>query len=105
MNLESKNQSDPRRIEDAYPLSPMQQGMLFESLVAPGSGVYVEQLLCDLDEAVNKAALRQAWMAVIGRHAVLRANFRWADRDEPQQGKRTGAGSQRLSRKHDWPSS
>jgi amino acid adenylation domain-containing protein len=83
--MANKNQSDPRRIEDAYPLSPMQQGMLFQSLVSPGSGVYVEQLLCNLDEVVDEAALRRAWTAVIGRHAVLRTNFRWADRDEPQQ--------------------
>jgi amino acid adenylation domain-containing protein len=85
MNMESKNQSDPRWIEDPYPLSPMQQGMLFQSLLAPGSGVYIEQLLCDLDEVVDEAALRQAWVIVIGRHAALRTNFRWADRDEPQQ--------------------
>ena len=84
MNMASKNQSSTRRIEDAYPLSPMQQGMLFQSL-AQGSGVYIEQLLCDLDEVVDEVALRQAWVTVIGRHPVLRTNFRWADRDEPQQ--------------------
>jgi amino acid adenylation domain-containing protein len=85
MNVGSKNQSDARGIEDAYLLSPMQQGMVFQSLLAPGSGVYIEQLLCDLDEVVDEAALRQAWVTVIGRHPVLRTNFRWADRDEPQQ--------------------
>jgi amino acid adenylation domain-containing protein len=83
--MASKNQNDARRIEAAYPLSPMQQGMLFQSLLAPGSGVYVEQLLCDLEELVDEAALRQAWATVIGRHPVLRTNFRWADRDEAQQ--------------------
>src|SRR5258708_4394257 len=84
-NHGKQDQSDRRRIEAAYPLSPMQQGMLFQSLLAPGSGVYIEQLLCDLDEVVDEAALRQAWVTVIGRHPVLRTNFRWADRDEPQQ--------------------
>jgi Condensation domain/AMP-binding enzyme len=85
MNMASKNQNDARRIEDAYPLSPMQQGMLFQSLLAPGSGAYIEQLLCYLDEVVDDAALRQAWVTVIRRYPVLRTNFRWADRDEPQQ--------------------
>ena len=31
-------------IQDIYPLSSMQQGMLFHSIYAPDSGVYVEQL-------------------------------------------------------------
>jgi amino acid adenylation domain-containing protein len=72
-------------IASVYPLSPTQQGMLFHSLLAQGSGVYIEQLLCDLFEMVDEAALRQAWLTVIRRHAVLRTSFRWADLDEPQQ--------------------
>lgn len=72
-------------IEDAYPLSPMQSGILFHSLVAERSGVYVEQLLCDLDEEVDEDALQRAWQTVIGRHPILRTDFRWADLTEPQQ--------------------
>jgi aryl carrier-like protein len=30
--------------EDVYPLSPLQQGLLFHSLYAPASGVYIEQM-------------------------------------------------------------
>ncbi|NPC53995.1 hypothetical protein HPC50_44020, partial [Corallococcus exiguus] len=30
-------------VEDVYPLSPLQQGLLFHSLLEGGSGVYVEQ--------------------------------------------------------------
>ena len=37
-----------RNIEDIYPLSPMQQGMLFHSLYEPQSGVYLEQMVCTL---------------------------------------------------------
>ena len=32
-----------QNIEAIYPLSPMQQGMLFHSLVTPETGVYMEQ--------------------------------------------------------------
>ncbi|MBV8744416.1 MAG: non-ribosomal peptide synthetase, partial [Xanthobacteraceae bacterium] len=73
------------KIEDVYPLSPMQRGMLFQTLLAPGSGVYVEQLLCNLNEVIDEVALRQAWVAVVDRHPVLRTNFRWADHDDAQQ--------------------
>jgi hypothetical protein len=72
-------------IEDVYPLSPLQQGMLFHSLLVQGTGVYIEQLLCDLQEVLDEPALRQAWKIVIARHPVLRTEFRWVDLDEPQQ--------------------
>ena len=30
-------------IEDIYPLSPMQKGMLFHTLLTPDTGIYFEQ--------------------------------------------------------------
>ncbi|MEO5728349.1 MAG: condensation domain-containing protein, partial [Byssovorax sp.] len=42
-----------RGVEDLYRLSPMQQGMLFHALRDPGSGVYVEQLGCAIDGALD----------------------------------------------------
>jgi hypothetical protein len=78
-----KNQSG--QIEAVYPLSPMQQGMLFHSLLIKRTGVYIEQLLCNLSEKVDEAALRQAWLTVVRRHAVLRTNFCWSDLDRPHQ--------------------
>jgi hypothetical protein len=30
-----------RNVEDFYPLSPMQQGLLFHTLSAPDTGVYL----------------------------------------------------------------
>ena len=38
--------SAQRNIQAIYPLTPMQHGMLFHSLLEPGSGVYVEQMSC-----------------------------------------------------------
>ena len=46
-------QTNWQNIEDIYPLSNVQQGMLFESLYAPNSGVYFEQLSCSLSGKLN----------------------------------------------------
>ena len=45
-----------QNIEDIYPLSTMQQGMLFESLYAPNSGVYFEQITSKFTGLLNVEA-------------------------------------------------
>ncbi|MBU6352402.1 MAG: non-ribosomal peptide synthetase, partial [Chloroflexi bacterium] len=66
-----------QEVEEIYELSPMQEGMLFESLYAPESGVYVTQLCFELDRKVDAAALRQAWQELVKRHPILRTLFVW----------------------------
>src|SRR4051812_8922657 len=70
---------------DAFALTPMQQGMLFNGLFAPRAGVNLEQLLCELPEAIDRALLEQAWALVIRRHAMLRTSFRWEGLEQPLQ--------------------
>lgn len=72
-------------INDAYPLSPMQQGMLYSSLSARQPGVDIQQVLCLWHQAVNPAALERAWQRVVERHAVLRTSFRWNGYVKPSQ--------------------
>ena len=72
------------RIEASYPLAPMQQGMLFHSLYEQ-SGVYIEQMICSLQEPLNVAAFKQSWQRVVQRHQVLRTSFDWDDSAEPIQ--------------------
>jgi len=36
-------------IEDTYPLSAMQQAMLFQYQLDPRSGLYIQQVLCSLN--------------------------------------------------------
>jgi amino acid adenylation domain-containing protein len=71
--------------KDAYPLSPMQQGMLFHSISAPASDLYVQQLSCRLRGPLDLAAFRAAWEVVVQRHAVLRTAFAWRGLPEPLQ--------------------
>ncbi|MCC6858461.1 MAG: amino acid adenylation domain-containing protein, partial [Bryobacterales bacterium] len=72
-------------LESVYPLSPMQQGMLFHTLYAPGSGVYVEQLHCILEGSLDAAAFRQAWQRALDRHTVLRTAFVWKRLENARQ--------------------
>ena len=70
------------KIVAAYPLSPLQHGMLFHALAAPGSGVDVEQMVCTLREEIDPAKLRAAWRQVIARHAILHTAFHWDTQPE-----------------------
>ncbi|MGJ4946744.1 condensation domain-containing protein, partial [Bradyrhizobium sp. HKCCYLS1011] len=65
----------PRQVEDIYPLSLMQQGMLFHSLYEPDSAVYVISLACRLEGDLDVDAFEQAWRMAVARHAVLRTAF------------------------------
>jgi amino acid adenylation domain-containing protein len=75
----------PRHMYLTYPLSPMQAGMLFNSIYSPDSGVDIEQVICDLNEDLSAPAMESAWQAVIARHAVLRTTFEWEGLQHPRQ--------------------
>ena len=72
-------------IEAIYPLSPLQEGMLFHHLLAPEATAYFVQMSCTLRGDLDVAAFKQAWSRVIERHAVLRTFFTWEQRDKPLQ--------------------
>ncbi|SFK58268.1 non-ribosomal peptide synthetase [Methylocapsa palsarum] len=74
-----------RAIEDAYPLTPLQQGLLFHALYEPGSGVYVEQMICTFRGELDVAAFRAAWRRAAARHPVLRTSFLWDGFESPLQ--------------------
>ncbi|WLH81392.1 non-ribosomal peptide synthase/polyketide synthase [Pseudomonas sp. FP2335] len=68
-----------RGVQDLYPLSPMQQGMLFHSLYQQGQDdIYVSQLRADL-VGLDVPRFQQAWQQVLARHDMLRTGFVWQD--------------------------
>ncbi|HVZ39802.1 MAG TPA: amino acid adenylation domain-containing protein [Candidatus Kapabacteria bacterium] len=77
-------------IEDVYPLTPMQEGILFHSLEMPEYEIYTVQLCCALRD-LDLERWKQAWQLVIGRHAPLRTAFAWKSQRQPLQviGRRT----------------
>ncbi|WP_028229693.1 non-ribosomal peptide synthetase, partial [Paraburkholderia ferrariae] len=64
----------PPELDDLYPLSPMQAGMLFHTLYAPGGSAYLTQLRLDVD-GLDVDRFASAWRAAIARHPVLRTAF------------------------------
>ncbi len=76
-------------VTDIYPLSPVQNGMLFHTLTAPDSGVYVEQYCFTVLGALDVDIFKAAWGEVINRHPVFRTAFIWEGLDEPLQVVRT----------------
>ena len=65
-----------KNVEDVYPLSPMQEGLLFHSLYAQDHAVYVTHITCTL-ENLETQAFERAWQQVVDRHPALRTAFVW----------------------------
>jgi len=66
----------PRGREDEpYRLTPLQEAMLYQSLAAPGEGIYVAQVGCELDGPLDLRAFEDAWREAMSRHEVLRTRF------------------------------
>jgi amino acid adenylation domain-containing protein/non-ribosomal peptide synthase protein (TIGR01720 family) len=74
-----------RLTKDCFPLSPLQQGMLFHWLKEPRSGVDIEQLVVHLPEEIDPAKLKSACEWLVSRHEILRARFDWENIERPQQ--------------------
>lgn len=72
-------------IEAVLPLTPMQHGMLFHSLLDPASAVFFQQLVAEFDGALDAQAFAAAWADLVDRHQSLRTAFLWERRDEPRQ--------------------
>ncbi len=76
---------DGQSVEDIHPLTPLQAGILFHSLVDPDSGAYVDQARLLLDGVSDPHALGAAWQRVVDRTPALRSVVVWEGVDEPLQ--------------------
>ncbi|MGE8061353.1 amino acid adenylation domain-containing protein [Pseudomonas sp. NPDC089547] len=62
------------QIADVYPLSPMQQGMLFHTLYDQQAGNYINQLRVDV-HGLDVLRFKNAWQATLDAHDILRTGF------------------------------
>ncbi|MFZ1006511.1 MAG: amino acid adenylation domain-containing protein [Candidatus Sulfotelmatobacter sp.] len=74
-----------KNVEDVYPLSPMQEGMLFDALYEPGSGAYVIQVNSKIQGDCNIPAFQRAWQKILERYPSLRSAFVWDRVERPLQ--------------------
>ncbi len=68
-----------------YPLSPMQEGMLFHSRMDSSSGMYCEQVSVLFSNQLNVSAMEAAWNGAINHHTILRSSFVWENLPRPLQ--------------------
>jgi amino acid adenylation domain-containing protein len=73
-------------IQDAYPLSILQTGLLYEDLATPPDAArpYVIQQIDRYAGRTDVRALAVAYDGLVRRHSILRTGFAW-DADEPRQ--------------------
>lgn len=83
--LEDVKQVVVRNIEHIYPMTPMQEGMLFHALANRESGAYFEQALLTLDGQVEVEALEQSIRHVVDQHDILRTAFLHKRLNRPRQ--------------------
>ena len=83
LDLVTLDQSEIERLEDRYPglsdvwpLSPLQEGLLFHALASEASvDAYVVQLVLELRGEIDPARLRRAGQTLLERHPNLRTAF------------------------------
>ncbi|MGW7078461.1 amino acid adenylation domain-containing protein [Streptomyces sp. NPDC054866] len=63
-------------LADVWPLSPLQEGLLFHAgFDEQGPDLYEGLRVLDLDGPLDVDRLRASWQAIIARHPILRASF------------------------------
>jgi amino acid adenylation domain-containing protein/thioester reductase-like protein len=72
-------------IEDVYPLSPLQEGMLFHHLLNKNGDTYVLAAIMELEDGTQTNRLVDALRQVIERHDILRSAIRWEQLSTPVQ--------------------
>ena len=72
-------------LEDLYPTSPIQQGMLFHSLRGDEDGAYHNHVVYAFTQGLDPDAFERAWQHAVDRHAILRTGFVWDVAPEPLQ--------------------
>jgi amino acid adenylation domain-containing protein len=73
------------QVQDIYPLSPTQEGMLFHSLMDGESNSYLGQTTFKVNGALNIYAVEQSMNDLLARYDILRTIFLYEGYERPLQ--------------------
>jgi amino acid adenylation domain-containing protein/non-ribosomal peptide synthase protein (TIGR01720 family) len=82
----AKNELLRENIEDIYPMSDIEKGMVFHALKEPGQAIYHDQVVHQLtypDFALGR--LKKALALMVDKHPILRTSFNLTDFEEAVQ--------------------
>ena len=72
-------------IQDIYPLTPLQEGMLFHHMLGEQGDAYVVSTLFEFQSRPQMDAFTDAYQQVIARHDILRTAVLWEGMPRPLQ--------------------
>ncbi|MGK4329265.1 amino acid adenylation domain-containing protein [Lonsdalea quercina] len=72
-------------VQDIYPLTPLQEGLLYHSLTSARQDPYLLHILMAFDSRARRDNFIQALNLVMARHDVLRTAMCWEGLREPMQ--------------------
>ena len=84
-NLMKKQKVVNQNIEDIFELSPLQEGMLFHSIVDSASSAYIIRSSFDIKMLLDIQHIENALKLLMLRHSVLRTNFFYEKVEKPRQ--------------------
>jgi amino acid adenylation domain-containing protein len=75
----------PADLEDAYPMTQLQVGMVFHSDYDPSSAIFHDVFSFRINMAFDEAALRESVRLLVNRHPIFRTSFDLAKYSRPLQ--------------------
>jgi len=72
-------------MSERYPLTAVQEGILFHCLSSAGERLYVSQAVWTFGPEFDPESFMRAWQCVVDRHSILRTAFDWRDQEDPGQ--------------------
>ncbi|WP_428744953.1 amino acid adenylation domain-containing protein [Tenacibaculum sp.] len=84
--LKSLDEDEVENIEDVYPMTDIQKGMIYESSIHEGASIYHDQMLNQrVFKDFNESIFKQALQLIASKHEILRTSFNIYDYDEEVQ--------------------